>query len=598
MEKILERKDVNPKDTWNLELIYSSTDLLYKDLETIRQALPGFASFKGELVSASKIAELFKKEEEVGRMISRAFTYASNRSNEDVGNQANQALLQEVRKLYSQFSELTSFEEPEILSLSSEKLQEIKESSELCEYKFHFEKLIAMKEHVLSGDKEEAYASLGEVRNAPQSAYSVLTNSEFRFPDVMDGEGNMLPLTQGTYGTYIKSPDRILRKNAFTALHETYGSYGNTLGTLLTASMEDWNVQARVRKYEKPFEMNLKRNNIPYSVFTNSLDTINSHLDLMHRYVDIKKKALKLDEIHFYDLYADLTGKEDKKYTFEEGVEMALEGLKPMGEEYLGIFRKGIEDRWIDRYENKGKRSGAYSSGAYETQPYILLNYKGTLGDVSTLVHEMGHSMHSYYTRNFQPYIYGHYSIFLAEVASTCNEQLLIHQLIENTDDKNLKLYLISQELEKIRTTVYRQLMFAEFENITHNALSEGKPMTSKEYCDIYLELNRRYFGEGIVPDDEIKWEWSRIPHFYTDFYVYQYATGYAAASSFARMILNEGEEAAKRYIERFLKAGSSKYPVDVLKDAGVDVTTPKPLEDTLKTFGELLGEFKKELGL
>lgn len=595
--KIIKRSEVKKEDSWSLEELYKSEDELREDLKKILSLLPEITGLMGKLNNKEGILKALKTKEKAQRILGRAITYASNRSNEDLGNVEYRGLYQEVLDVYVKINEATSFIVPELMGLKDEDIKAFMEDGDLKGYSFMFKKLIDQKPHILNKDKEEILASLEIIGQASSNSYRIFTNSELKFDDIVDKDLNKLSFSQGFYNRYIKSKDRVVRKNAFYNLHETFGKFNGTIGSMLSSSMMNFNTIAKLRGYKSPLEMALKGENIPLDVFNNSLKTIEKNLSLLHRYVDIKKRALKLEEIHPYDLYVDLIDREGRDYSFEEGVELAIKGLKPMGDEYLSIFKKGINSRWIDKYENEGKRSGAYSSGAYETAPYILLNYKGKFGDVSTMVHEMGHSIHSYYTRNYQPFIYGSYSIFLAEVASTCNQKLLIHYLIETTEDKEERLSLILEELEQIRSTVFRQLMFAEFEMITHDLLWEGKALTSEVYNNIYLDLNRKYFGDDIIIDDCIKYEWSRIPHFYNDFYVYQYATGYSAASSFAKMIL-EDEGQGRIYIDKFLKAGSSKYPVDVLKDAGVDMTSPKPLQDTMDTFKELLDLVEKELSL
>jgi oligoendopeptidase F len=371
-------------------------------------------------------------------------------------------------------------------------------------------------------------------------------------------------------------------------LYSTYKKFKNTFAASLTASIKNFVFNSKTRKYASALESSLKPNNIPLSVYHNSIETINKNIDVLHRYVRIKKKLLGLDEIHMYDLYVPVIDIEKDHIEFDRAIQIIKEGLKPMGEEYLSIFDEGISSGWIDKYENKGKRGGAYSWGSYDTMPYVLLNYNYELNDVSTFAHEMGHSIHSYYSRKTQPFIYADYTLFCAEVASTTNEALLIHHLIENEKDKNKKLYLINQELEQIRTTVFRQLMFAEFELKTHESIENGEPLNSEDLSKIWHDLNVKYFGPDMIVDEAIDMEWARIPHFYSDFYVYQYATGYAAASSFARSILEGGKSSVDRYIE-FLKSGGSDYPINILKKAGVDMTTPIPLEDTIKRFSELL---------
>lgn len=408
------------------------------------------------------------------------------------------------------------------------------------------------------------------------------------FGTIKDEEGNLIELSEGNYSNFIKSKNKDVRKSAFELLFGTYKKYENTIAKTLTSSIRSAIFLSKTRKYKSTLEASLNPNDIPVDVYTNAINTIDENLNSLHRYVSLKKKLLKLDEIHMYDLYVPVIDMPKEHIEYEDAVKIVEEALKPLGEEYLGIFDEGIKNGWVDVFENKGKRSGAYSWGSYDTMPYVLLNYNFDLHDVSTLAHEMGHSIHSYYTRNNQPYIYGNYTLFCAEVASTTNEILLINYLINKETNLNKKLYLINQELEQIRTTVYRQLMFAEFELVTHKTLEEGGDLTSKDLNKIWFDLNKKYFGDEIIIDKDIEIEWARIPHFYSHFYVYQYATGYAAASSFATSILNKEDNAVETYKE-FLKAGASLYPVDTLKKAKVDMTTDKPLKDTIKRFNELL---------
>lgn len=598
MKELKKRDQVNPEDLWNISAVYKDSAEYEADFKKVKQLIADFASLKGTIKDATSYLDFAKKEEETERLLGKLFVYGNLKYNEDMTNQDMQTLNQRGRALFTQYGEVSSFAEPEILALPDEVFENIINAPEVAPYRFHLERKRHLRDHIMSNDKEEVMASLGEVRGAPQSAFSIFSNAEMSFPKVKDEAGEEHLLTNGTYGQLIKSKDRTLRKNAFEALHNTYGKNESTLGFLLTTNLKDWIIEARLRNYENSVEKALKPNNIPVSVFYNSIDTIHDNVELLHRYVDLKKRILGLDEMHLYDLYVPLAKAGDQTYSFDEAVDIALDGLKPMGDDYTKNFKAGIEDGWIDKYENVGKRSGAYSSGTYDTMPYISLNFDGTMSDVSTFVHEMGHSMHSFYSRGNQPYIYGNYSIFLAEVASTCNEKLLIHDLIEKETDRDKRIALINQELEQIRTTVYRQLMFATFEKITHERLEAGDQLNAKDLNEIWLDLNKTFFGENMIIDEAIKYEWARIPHFYNNFYVYQYATGYAMASSFARTILEEGTDAAERYIDRFLKAGSSDYPVEVMKNAGVDITTPKPLEDTLKDFSELMDQLEKEYEL
>lgn len=598
MKELKKRAQVDPRDAWKVEAIYADQTAWEADFKRAEGLIEEFSKLRGTIRDAASYLHFAKMEEETERLIGKLFVYSNLKYNEDMTNQAAQSLNQRGRALFTRYGTVSAFAEPEILALSDEVFQEILSDEAVAPYRFHLERKRNLKEHILSNDQEEVMAAFGEVRSAAQSAFGIFSNAELAFPEVEDATGEKHLLTNGSYGQLIKSEDRTLRRNAFEALHRTYGRTENTLAFLLTTNMKDWITEARLRHYENSVEKALKPNNIPVAVFYNAIDTINGHLELLHRYVALKKRILELDEMHLYDLYVPLAESGQDRYSFEEAVELAMAGLRPMGEEYMASFKAGIDSGWIDKYENVGKRSGAYSSGVYDTMPYISLNFDGTMSDVSTFVHEMGHSMHSFYSRSSQPYIYGGYSIFLAEVASTCNEKLLIHHLINKETDRDKRIALINQELEQVRTTVYRQLMFAEFEKITHERLEKGEQLNAGDLDAIWLELNKKFFGPDIVIDEAIQYEWARIPHFYNDFYVYQYATGYAMAASFARTILQEGHQAAQRYIQRFLKAGSSKYPVDVMKDAGVDITTPKPLEDTLRDFSELMDRLEAEYGL
>jgi oligoendopeptidase F len=588
LEKIPSRNEVDDRHKWRLDLIFASNADFEEELKAVKAEAGVLSSYKDRLGDKEALLGYLKDYETYGRRLEKLYSYAHMKSDEDTTNGEQQVLLAKVSEYYSELMALTSWFVPEILALPDERLNEYLTDPDLELYRFHIESIAKDKPHVLSKEREELLASLGDSLSAPEKIYNMFSNADLTFGNVSDSEGNEHQLTEEKYRNFIQSKDRTLRKNSFLELFTTYGKYKNTLAQTLTASMKVFNIDSKLRKYSSPVERALSPNNIPEAVFHNSIGTINEGLKELHRYVDIKKKLLGLDEIHMYDLYVPVIDIPEKKISFEEGVAMSLEGLKPLGEEYLSIFREGIEGGWIDIYENKGKRSGAYSSGCFDTLPYILLNYHDDLRDVSTLVHEMGHSIHSYYSRKTQPYIYAGYTIFVAEVASTTNEKLLIHHQIETETDEKRKLYLINQELEQIRTTVFRQLMFAEFEKVTHESLIGGTPLTGDDLNRIWLDLNRRYFGEGIVLDKEIESEWSRIPHFYSDFYVYQYATGYAAASAFCDMILEGREGAVEKYLG-FLKAGGSGYPVDVLKAAGVDMTSKAPLEATVKRFAELL---------
>jgi len=587
-EKAKLRNEIDAKHQWKIHDIYASNEDFEKELEMVKKEAPVLLNYKDKLHEKENLLAYLKDYEKYTRIVEKLYVYAHMKNDEDTANTKQQVVMSKIAQYVAEYSAMASYFVPELLSLSDETIKSYLADEDLAGYKFYIESIVKEKPHVLSKEKEELLATLSDSLNAPDDIFSIFTNADLTFNDVEDSEGNKHPLTEGSYSMFIQSKDRTLRENAFKELFGTYGKYKNSIGTMLSSNMKTFNLRAKLRSYEGPIEASLSPNNIPVAVYDNSLETISEGVGALHRYVDIKKRLLHLDEIHMYDLYVPIIDVPEEKIPFDEGVKLALLGLKPMGEEYLSIFKNGVETGWIDIYENKGKRSGAYSSGAYDTAPYILLNYHENLRDVSTLVHEMGHSIHSYYSRKYQPFVYGDYTLFVAEVASTTNEKLLIHYQIENEKDPVKKLYLVNQELEQIRTTVFRQLMFAEFEKVTHETIQKGTPMTGEDYSALWLDLNKKYFGEGIVIDQEIEVEWARIPHFYSDFYVYQYATGYAAASAFAESILKEGEEAVERF-KGFLKTGGSNYPIETLQAAGVDMTSKAPLEATIRRFNELL---------
>lgn len=587
-EKVKPRNEMDAKHQWRIHDIYASNEEFEKELERVKKEAPVLLDYKDKLHEKESLLAYLKDYEKYTRTVEKLYVYAHMKNDEDTANTKQQVIMSKIAQYVAEYSAMASYFVPELLGLSEETIKRYLEDEDLKGYRFYIESIVKEKPHVLSKEKEELLATLSDALNAPDDIFSIFTNADMTFQDVEDSEGKKHPMTEGSYSNYIINKDRTLRENAFKELFGTYGKYKNSIGTMLSSNMKTFNLRAKLRNYSGPIEASLSPNNIPVAVYDNSLETISEGVGALHRYVDIKKRLLNLDEIHMYDLYVPVIDVPEEKISFEEGVKLALEGLQPMGEEYLSIFRSGVENGWIDIYENKGKRNGAYSSGAYDTEPYILLNYHDTLRDVSTLVHEMGHSIHSYYSRKHQPFIYGDYTLFVAEVASTTNEKLLIHYQIENEKDPVKKLYLVNQELEQIRTTVFRQLMFAEFEKITHETIQQGTPMTGEDFSALWLDLNKKYFGEGIVIDKEIEVEWARIPHFYRDFYVYQYATGYAAASAFAESILAEGEEAVKRFTG-FLKTGGSDYPVETLQTAGVDMTSKAPLEATIRRFNTLL---------
>lgn len=586
---VKKREEINLEDKWKLEKIYVNEDAWEKDFNILKKESPKLREFAGKLNDKEEILKYLELNEKVSRLGETLYVYAHMKSDEDTSNQKYQSYMNKIDAFMAEFASYGAFFVPEILALPDEFIKDLIKNDERFKiYEFMLMDILKEKPHILTKEMEELLALASDCLDAPSSIHNMLTNADMTFGNIKDEDGDEVELTEGNYSSFIKSKDRSVREAAFKRLFGEYKKFDNTLATTLTSSVKSFNFSARVRKYESPIEASLSPNDIPVSVYENAIKTINDNLSSLHRYVKIKKKLLGLEEMHMYDLYVPIIEVEKEKISFDEGVKLANEGLKPLGEEYLNLFNEGINSGWIDKYENKGKRGGAYSWGGYDTMPYVLLNYHNELNDVSTLVHEMGHSLHSYYSRKTQPYYYAGYTLFCAEVASTTNEALLIHYLIEKEQDKKKKLYLINQELEQIRTTVFRQLMFAEFELYTHNALNSGEALTAADYSAKWHELNVNYFGPDMVVDEDIDMEWARIPHFYSDFYVYQYATGYAAASAFANAILEGKENAVEKY-KGFLKAGGSKYPIDILKDAGVDMTTSEPLEATIHRFNELL---------
>ncbi|GAA0746481.1 oligoendopeptidase F [Clostridium oceanicum] len=582
------REEIENQFKWKVEKIYKNTDEFEKDFKRLQEMLPEILKYQGKLNEEDKLLEYLKLDEKISRLAGKLVIYAHMKHDEDTGNSTYQSLKDKIFAYIAELSSKQAFFVPEILSINEDTLRKSLEKEELKMYKFMIEDILKKKDHILSKEKEELLAAVSDCMQGPEKIYSALSDADITFPEIKNEDGEMEELTEAKYNRFIQSKDRAVREDAFKTLFDTFKKYKNTMAASLTSNVKNFVFNSKTRKYKNSLESSLKPNNIPVEVYHNTVKTIDDNLDSLHRYVKVKKKLLNLDEIHMYDLYVPLIDTPKTHIEFDEAVEIVKKGLNPLGEEYLNIFTKGIKDGWVDIYPNKNKRGGAYSTGDYDTMPYVLLNYDYKLNDVSTLAHEMGHSIHSYYSRKNQPYIYSDYSLFCAEVASTTNEKLLIHHLIENEKDKNKKLFLINQELEQIRTTVFRQVMFAEFELITHENIEKGIPLTGDDLCKIWHDLNVKYFGEDIIVDEEIDIEWARIPHFYWDFYVYQYATGYAAANSFANSILENGKEKVEKY-KGFLKSGSFDYPIEVLKKAGVDMTSPKPVEDTIKRFNELL---------
>ena len=596
LKVLKKREEINDKYKWKLDEIFTNDNEWEEAFKKLKEEAPSLKDFEGKLNNKENIEAFLNKYVDLGIRAETIYIYAHLKCDEDTSNSKYQAMMNKVDAYMAEYASYTAYFVPEILSQDEKLIRDIiNNNEELKTYKFLFEDILKEKPHILSKSEEELLASVSDCLDAPSSIHNMLTNADMKFGDIIDEDGEKVELTEGNYSSFIKSKDRKVRKEAFETLFGKYKDLENTFATTLSSSIKNFNFGAKIRKYNSALESSLKPNDIPVEVYKNAVKTIDENLKSLHRYVSLKKKLLGLNEMHMYDLYVPVIEIPKEHIEFDKAVDMVIEGLNPLGKEYLDIFKSGVEEGWIDIYQNKGKRGGAYSWGGYKTMPYVLLNYNYELHDVSTLAHEMGHSIHSYYSRKEQPYIYAGYTLFCAEVASTTNEALLIHHLINKEEDKNKKLYLINQELEQIRTTVFRQLMFAEFELYTHESLEKGTPLTAEDYNKAWHDLNVKYFGPDMIVDNDIDIEWARIPHFYSDFYVYQYATGYAAASAFAKSILEGKEDAVPKYID-FLKSGGSDYPIEILKKAGVDMTTSKPLEATIERFNELLDMLDKEI--
>ncbi|MDR4141315.1 oligoendopeptidase F [Bacillus paranthracis] len=590
-----DRNEIEESSTWRLEDIFQTDAEWEQEFQAIKELLPKLTEFKGKLGdSANNLLEALQYEDEISMRLGKLYTYAHMRYDQDTTNSVYQALNDRATNLYSQVSSSTAYIVPEILSISEDTLQTfLKENRDLSVYEHALEEITRQRPHVLSEAEEALLAEASEVMSASSNTFGMLNNADLKFPSIKGEDGEEVEITHGRYIQFLESDDRRVREDAFKAVYETYGKYKNTFASTLSGAVKRNNFNARVRKYDSARQAALSNNNIPEAVYDQLVQSVNDNLHLLHRYIDIRKRALGLDELHMYDLYTPLVPEVKMNVKYEEAQDMLLKSLHVLGDEYVDILKEAYENRWVDVYENKGKRSGAYSSGAYGTNPYILMNWHDNVNNLFTLAHEFGHSVHSYYTRKMQPHVYGDYSIFVAEVASTCNEALLNDYLLKTTEDKKERLYLLNHYLEGFRGTVFRQTMFAEFEHIIHKKVQEGHAVTPDMLTEIYYDLNKKYFGDALVIDEEIGLEWSRIPHFYYNYYVYQYATGFSAATALSKQILEEGQPAVERYINEFLKAGSSDYPIEVLKKAGVDMASPEPVKEALQVFEEKLNELE-----
>ena len=593
-KKIPVRSEADPKYTWALEDVYANNDLWKADLEKARALPEQLAAYKGHLGdSAQKLLEFLQLGDSISVLFDALYGYAQRRSDEDTANSLYQGMTSQAMSAMVAVDAASSFETPELLAIPDDTLEQFyKDEPALETYRLALTRIRNKRAHILSDAEEKLLASAGEMSQAPDSVYSVFADADLKFPAATDKDGKSHPVTHGTYIPLMHSADRILRKSAFESLYSVYGQFRNTAAALLSAQVKQLKFYADARKYDSTLQASLDGNYVPTEVYTNLISAVHENMAPMYRYVDLRRKLLGVDELHMYDLYTPIVSDVDVDIPYEEAKQTVYDALACMGDDYRAILKEGFDNRWIDVYENVGKCSGAYSAGLRK-HPYVLLNYSGTLDSMFTLAHEMGHAIHSYLSNKHQPVAYSNYSIFVAEVASTCNEALLMQHLLKTTKDKKRRAYLINYFLEQFRTTLYRQTMFAEFELEINRRNERGESLTAESLNALYHELNHQYFGDGIVIDKEIDLEWARILHFYYDYYVYQYATGYSAAIALSRRILKEGAPAVKDYIQ-FLSGGCSTDPISLLRGAGVDMASTTPIHEALQLFDELITEMEQ----
>lgn len=588
------REEVPVKLTWDLTKIFKDDAAFDESYAELVTELGQAEALKGTLGNGP--AAFLKGIEyllTVYRKVEVIYVYSHLKNDQDTTNTTYQGLYARASALFAQVSEAVSWFEPEVLTLSDDQIWAYFDKEPKLEVYRHFVKnIIDGRPHVLSADQEALLAGASEIFDAPSNTFSILNNADLEFPTIENEQGETIQLSHGVYGQLMESTDRSVRAAAFKGLYKVYKQFRNTLASTLGSHVKMHNYKAKIRNYPSARAASLANNHIPESVYDTLVDVVNENLPLLHRYVELRKKLLNLDQLHMYDLYTPVLGEASIRYSYEEAQEKALEALQPMGPEYLAIVKEAFADRWIDVVESQGKRSGAYSSGSYDTAPYILLNWHDSLDQLYTLVHEMGHSVHSYYTRKNQPYVYGDYSIFLAEIASTTNENILTEYLLKTETDPKIRAYVLNHYLDGFKGTIFRQTQFAEFEHFIHVEDAKGTPLTSEYLSEYYAKLNQKYYGPEVAADEEISYEWSRIPHFYYNYYVFQYATGFSAASALSNRILSGEEEALERYLT-YLKSGSSDYPIEVMKKAGVDMTQAAYIEDAMKIFEERLTELE-----
>lgn len=594
-KQLPKRSEVAIQDTWDLSSLFENDQAWQVEFEQLEQEIEKLGGYKGHLQESSDLLlEALETSSNLNRRLERLFVYAQQSFDTDTTNSFYQKMYGRVQSLEVKLTSAASYIEPEILAIPTEVLNQYRKSENgIVVYAQYIENITRQREHTLSAEMEEVLSQVSEFSSGASEIFSMFHHADMKFGTVKNEEGEEIELTHGRYGRLLESTNRAVREQAFKTLYASYQAYENTLATIYQTNLKATCFYAKMRKYHSSREASLHNSNIPIEVYDNLIDTMHRKLPLLHRYVALRKKLLGVEELHMYDLYTPIVGDMDQKYTFEQAKELVREALKPMGEEYGSILEKGFAERWIDVYENQGKRSGAYSFGSYDSNPYVLLNYNQSLKNVFTLAHEMGHSIHSYYSKKSQSYVNAQYRLFVAEVASTCNESLLIHFLLERCTNQRERAYLLNYFMESFRGTVFRQTMFAEFEKIVHQMVEAKEVLNAEVLKEIYHKLNQQYFGDEIIIDQEIDMEWARIPHFYSDFYVYQYATGFSAAIALSKRILEQKDRAVEDY-KKFLKGGCSMYPIELLKIAGVDMTTAAPIEAALQMFEELLDEFEK----
>lgn len=596
-KELPKRSEVKEEFTWNLNDLFPSDEAFYEKLKEAKKYPDQLKSYQGTLgESAENLLNYYRLIEDIEITMDALVNYSSRKKDQDTKNSTYQAMNGAVMSLYVEISSADAFATPEIIKIDEDKLKKfLSENKELALYERDIRVKRRKLEHTLSEKEEQLLAMAGEIAQGPGNIYATINNADLVFPVIKDKDGNEERLTHGNFIRFMESDDREIRKNTFQSFYSVYGQFKNSIATILNAQVKQLQFFANARKYESSLHAALDETEVPVNVYHSLIDAVHENLPLMHRYVRLRKKLMGVEELHMYDLYASMVPDMEVKVDFEEAKKNILDALQPLGQEYLEILKSGFENRWIDVYENEGKRSGAYSSGA-KVHPYVLMNYANTLDSEFTLAHEMGHALHSYLSNRTQPTIYSDYRIFVAEVASTCNESLLMQYLLKNTTDKAKRAYLINHFLEKFRTTLYRQTMFAEFELLINQMVEKGESLTADALCSLYHDLNVKYFGPDIKVDAEIDLEWARIPHFYYNYYVFQYATGYSAAIALSNRILKEGESAVKDYL-KFLSSGSSAEPIELLKIAGVDMSTSGPVKEALGVFDKLLDEMEELLG-